>query len=114
MKLNDALKASEWKKCHCLAGTPTLERNYRVLHRDDVGDGDVQLATEKIRQWSKKLTTSCEVESHFLHDFPVIIFTINYACQILETRVVTPPSATTRAESRFGGSNSGAKKSTST
>ena len=30
----------------------------RVLHRDDVVDKDVQLATEKIRQWSKKLTTS--------------------------------------------------------
>ena len=57
LKLNDALKSVRVENVIALRDAYSGEE-LRVLHRDDVVDKDVQLATEKIRQWSKKLTTS--------------------------------------------------------
>ena len=57
LKLNDALKSVRVENVIALRDAYSGEE-LRVLHRDDVVDKDVQLATEKIRQWPKKPTTS--------------------------------------------------------
>jgi hypothetical protein len=55
LKLDDALKSVRVENVLALRDAYCGEE-LRVLHRDDVADKDVQLATEKIRLWSKKLT----------------------------------------------------------